>query len=412
MLILFIFVMPWERNVPVRGVGAISTLIGIAALLLGVACLVERQKLKLRAPSLFLGIMILFVLWSSLSYFWSITPNLSITRSITYLQLFTMVWLIWQLCRSHQQQLTLIQAYIFGAHFTIVMVLINFLSGNPFGSGYQSSTRYTFSAGAGGDPNYIATALALGIPMAWHLISSRKGGLIHWFNLLYIPLAIFTIGLNGSRGGFITAVVALSIIPLTYWYLSIWRKVLLIAALGITLYAAFSLLPQASVDRLSGISEDIAEQNLANRQDIWRANLELLRQNQMASIFGVGSGGNGVAVEPYLGYGIVAHNTYLVVLVDNGFIGFSLFMLLVFIALIPNLYLKAPAKTFYIVLWLSLLVAIIPLGWLNVKALWFVLALLTTQKAYILAVPGLSFQKGSWESPHPATLKTRDKAYS
>lgn len=405
-LLLLSFSIPWERNVPVPGLGAFGTLIGIIALLLGVAYVFEEQNLKLRAPSLFVVVMMLFVLWSAVGYYWSIVPNSTLIRSSTYLQLLVMVWLIWQLCRTQKEHLSLIQAYIFGAHFTVFLVLINFLSGNPYGDGYLSSTRYTVTGGAGGDPNYVAAGLALGLPMAWHLvISSRKGGFLYWFNLLYLPMAIFTIGLTGSRGGFITALVAMSIIPFTYWYLSIWRKILLIAALGITLYGAFILLPQATLERISGISTDIAEEDLANRQNIWRANFELLRQNQMVSIIGVGSGGDKAAVEPYLNQYSAAHNTYLGVFVENGFVGLSLFLLLLVIALVPNLYLKPPSRTFYIVLWLSLLVVITPLSWLNVKGLWFTLALLMTQKAYVLTAPRPAYSRREAAVAEPSSFE-------
>ena len=68
-LVAFVFAMPWERSVPVPGFGAAGTPLGVIALLLALAAIFAGGKLKLRPPSLLLGLMALFVLWSALTYF-------------------------------------------------------------------------------------------------------------------------------------------------------------------------------------------------------------------------------------------------------------------------------------------------------------------------------------------------------
>jgi O-antigen ligase len=348
--------------------------------LLGLYAVFSGSKIKLRVPSLFLLGMALFVLWSAVGYFWSINPTTTLTRSITYLQLLTMVWLIWQFCRTDQQRSSLLQAYVYGAYLAIVVVFIAFAAGNTF----SLSGRYSFGDR---DPNYVATALALGIPMAWHLLASRRSDLLYWLNLLYVPLALFVIGLTGSRGGFVTALLALSIIPLTYGHLTFWRKTLMLTLLGGMIYSAFVLVPQANLERLLTSSDQISDGSMSGRRDIWEAGLEAIRQDQVASIFGVGSGGYSSVIGMSHNRAVAAHNTYLGVLVGNGLIGFLLFISLFVIAAVPLLRLKPPLRTFYAVLWLSLVAGIAPITWEYNKIPWFILAILTTQSAFVLSQP-------------------------
>jgi O-antigen ligase len=378
---LFVAFMPWERNIQLPIVGAAGTPIGIIAILLGFYTVLSGSKIKLRAPSLFLLGMALFVLWSAISYFWSVDPAATLTRSITFFQLLIMVWLVWQFCRTDQERSSLLQAYVYGAYLAIVVVFIAFAAGNTF----SLSGRYSFGDR---DPNYVAASLALGIPMAWHLLASRRSDLLYWLNLLYIPAAIFVIGLTSSRGGIVTALIALSIIPLTYKHLTFWRKTLMLALLGSMLYGAFVLIPQANLNRLLTASDVIAEGGVVGgREAIWGAGLEVLRQDQMASIFGAGSGAYGSAILPVLQTARAAHNTYLSILVANGFIGFLLFMFLFVIVAVPLLHLKPPLRTFYAVLWLTLVVTLVPITWEYSKIPWFVLAILTTQRAFVLSEP-------------------------
>ena len=380
-LVAFVFVMPWERNVPIPGAGGFGTPFAAIALALALASFFAGDRLKIRSPSVVIVLMGLFVLWSITTYFWSINPPSTLARSATYAQLLVMVWLIWQLVQDKQDFLRLLQAYVAGALFAVGVVLLGFLRGEAYHIG---TTGMRFSFG-GGDPNYLALTLALALPMAWYLFVVNKGKFFTPLNVLYIPVALLTIMLTGSRGGIVAAAIAFSAVPMTYWRLSIARKVILIGTLGAAVYAGVALTPDATIQRLLSIPEDVAEERLAGRQNIWQAGFVYLSANESAFIIGAGSGNFRNAIEGIYGRGVSAHNAYFNVLVENGVVGLVLFLAFFALALAPNVSAKVRFSGVWLALWLSLAVGIFALSWEREKPLWFVVGLLSTQRSVVIS---------------------------
>lgn len=385
-LIAFVFAIPWERSVAIPFIGAAGTLFGAIALLLGIASTLDAGKIRLRPPPLLLIVMALFVLWSSIGYFWSIRPPAALSRTITYGQLLVMVWLVWQLTRDERQWRALLQAYVAGSFFAILVVIFNFARGEAtLVSMNTGLTRFSF---AGGDPNYFALSLVLAVPMAWLLVLQSRGRAVSAFNLAFIALAVIAIGLTGSRGGAISAIVALSIIPVTYWHLGFWRKIGLTLALAATAFGALYVIPDVTIQRFLETPDAVSEDNLAGRIGIWQAGLDVLRENEQAVVIGVGSGNFRYAVERALGDDRTAHNAYLNVWVDNGFIGILLFLSFFAIATLPHLSQKTLIRSFAVILVGSMLVGIFGLSWEREKALWFTVAILAVHRPLIVT-PGL-----------------------
>lgn len=371
---LFIFTIPWERSVAVPGIGAAGKLVGIVALGLGVMTLFERGNLRFRPPSLLLGAMIAFLTWSILSSLWSIAPRGSLSRSITYLQLIMMVWLVWQQTRSREQHMALIQAYVLGGYVSILAVVFEFVR-SAGGDGLRLS-------GLDSNANWAALALAIGIPMAWYLMSQHRHSLLLWVNVAYVPLAVFSIGLTASRGGLIVATIGLSVILLTYAQLRIWRKIAIFILLALALFGAYRFIPTANLDRLAEAPSEISQGDLTNRRDIWSAGLSIYWNSPY---LGVGSGGFPKAVEQILNNDKASHNAFISILVELGLIGLLIFVALFVIALLPILlYEPFPTKSFYLILWLALVTALMPANWEIHKATWFVLALLSTRRALVM----------------------------
>ena len=114
----FVFVMPWDEFVELPLLGSIPHLIGIAASAAGVLHILARRTL--RPLRWFHGFAGLFVLWAGASVFWSIDPEASESRFLTYLQLGVLVWLIWEIAPSSRQGRALLQAYVLGASVSAV----------------------------------------------------------------------------------------------------------------------------------------------------------------------------------------------------------------------------------------------------------------------------------------------------
>ena len=398
-LVAFVFAMPWERSVPVPGFGAAGTPLGVIALLLALAAIFAGGRLKLRPPSLLLGLMALFVLWSALTYFWSIVPASTLSRTATYVQLLVMVWLMWQLARTERDFRILLQTFVFGSVFAIGVVSVAFLRGEATViSATTGLTRFSF---AGGDPNYFALTLALAIPMAWLLLLRGRNRYLTFLNMAYIVLAVIAIGLSGSRTGAVAAVTALSIIPVTYWHLGLGRKVLLVCALGTSAFGALWIVPDAAFQRLLGTPHDIAGENLAGRQNLWRAGLEFLSQNERAMLIGAGSASFRRAVEPQLqDRAMTAHNTYLSVLLDNGLVGVALLLGLFATAVAPHLT-TSSRRSLSLILLLTLAIGVFALSWESAKPFWFVLGILTGQRALVLGSLGSNSQIRVEGTPDP-----------
>jgi O-antigen ligase len=191
------------------------------------------------------------------------------------------------------------------------------------------------------------------------------------------------IGLTASRGGLITALVGVTLIPLTFGRLGAWRSAAITFALAAALVAAWNVLPSANIDRLAAGSTEITQGgDLTGRTEIWHAGLTVFPDRPVA---GYGSGTYRSAVDAVLGARVDSHDGYLAILVELGLIGFVLFLGLLFLAIVPVLTVtRGFERAFYAVLFLALLVALIPANFEGHKATWFILAIMTTRGTPVL----------------------------
>ena len=374
----FVFSMPWERSVSIPGLGAAGTLFGIIAFGFGVFAVIRGGTIRAKVPSLFLLVFALFVLWMGASFFWSINEEGATTRFETYLQFLIMAWLVWELCRTEKRRLGLLQAYLLGAYIVMGIIIYQFIA-NPFVPNEEASMhRYT---GVNDNANSVATFIAIGIAMAWYLAMNFKRGLKHWLFLAYLPASVMALGLIASRGGMIIAIVCLCLIPLTYGYLSITRRVIFTILIGSVSVFAISNIPEDNLARLSEATEEITEGDVSNRTQIWEAGLQAY---QDSPVVGLGAGSYGTAVERIRGFGAPAHSAYFSTLVELGVIGLALFLIMMTVPVLPLLQLPFRDCAFYMVLWVAILVAFMPTDWHTFKVPWFLLSLFTTHRAYVV----------------------------
>src|SRR5438874_9072537 len=127
----FVLVLPWDVFVNLPVVGSIPRIVGLVASAGGVLYVLARRSLT--PVSWFHRFAALCVLWAGVSSFWSIDPEATRTRVITYLQLVVLVWLIWEIAWSSARQRALFQAYVVGASVAALVTIHNFLSG-PLGA--------------------------------------------------------------------------------------------------------------------------------------------------------------------------------------------------------------------------------------------------------------------------------------
>ena len=374
----FVFVLPWDvlTNLPV--VGSIPRLVGLAASAVGVLYILARWRV--RPLSWFHMFAVLFVLWAGATSLWSVDPEATQTVFLTYLQLLVLVWLISEIAWSPARQRALFQAYVLGAGVAAVLTIHDYLSGV-----FALDTVAGRFAALNQDPNDLGLTFALGLPMAWYVSLSQARGA--WLWCLYLPLAITAILLTGSRGAVLTGLVGLSIIPWTLRRMRLRTKVALYALAAGSLVLASYLVPNASLARIASTRADIEAGYFGGRGPVWLAGLEVAREHPLV---GVGAGGYPEAVEPTIHQGMVAHNVLLSILVEDGTVGFLLFVAMLVALLTPLRQLPALHRRLSIVLLLTLAVGTMALSWDHRKQFWFVLGMLAVQVAEPTARSSLS----------------------
>jgi len=324
---------------------------------------------------------VLFVLWAGVSSFWSIDPEATRTRFMTYLQLLVLVWLIWEVAWSPERQRALLQAYVLGVSVAAVATVHGYLWGAP-------AEEMRFSA-LSFNPNELGMILALGLPMAWYLSLSQPHQRVGWIWRLYLPLGVTAILLTASRGAFLAGLVALVIIPWTLGHLRLRTRVALYALAAGTLLLATNLVPETSLERIRSTRADIEAGYFGGRGAIWQAGLQVAQEHPLA---GVGAGAYGAAVEPTFHRELASHQVLLAILVEDGVVGLFLFLGMVAAAIKPLPHLPLLQRQFGIVLFLALAVGSLSLEWEDRKQFWFVLGVLAAQVA----------QRPAWKPASPA----------
>ena len=368
----FVLVLPWDALTKLPVVGSIPRLVGLAASAVGGLYILARRRV--RPLSWFHVFAVLFVLWAGASSFWSMDPEATRTVFLTYVQLFVLAWLIWEVAWSPDRQRALFQAYVLGAGVAAILTIHDYVSG----MGVALETDIARFAALNQDPNDLGLTLALGLPMAWHVSLSQAHRRSAWMWRLYLPLAITAILLTASRGAVLAALVALVIIPWTLGRLRVRTKAALYAlAVGLLLLAS-NVVPEASLARIASTPADIEAGYFGGRGAIWIAGLEVAGEHPLA---GVGAGAYGTAVEPTLHTEMVAHQVFLSILVEDGTVGLLLFVAMLAALLTTLRHLPSLQQRLSIVLLLTLAVGSMALSWDHRKQFWFVLGMLAVQVA-------------------------------
>jgi O-antigen ligase len=391
----FILVLPWDVYAELPVVGSIPRLVGIVASAVGGLYILARGRL--RPLSWFHVLAILFLLWAGASTFWSIDPEATQTRFLTYLQLVLLVWLIWEIGWSPVRQRALLQAFVLGAGVAALITVYNYLTDTWW------YTEGRFSA-LGQNPNYVARMCVLGLPMAWYLGLSRRHGRLARTWQLYIPFGCIATVLTGSRGAFLAGLVAVVIIPWTLGHLRLRTKAALYAfAIG-SLVLASSFVPETSWERIRSTGADIETGYFGGRGKIWRAGLEAAWEHPLV---GVGAGAFGAAVEPALQFAWASHDAPLAILVEDGIVGLCLFLAMVAAATKPLWHLPPLERKLWIVLLAALGVGSLAAASDYQKDFWFVLGLLAAQVA---PRAGSSREQSPSSIAAPGTFSRRNDA--
>jgi len=369
--LILIFMIPWEGVIQYPAMGTAARVMGLALAAFWLATVVITAQF--RKPGPFHVIVWLFVLWNTVSVFWSADPDATLDRVVTWVQLLGMVLILWDLYTTRRAVLAGLQAYVLGAYVAVASAVFNYFSGTPFYTPYQRFSPDEMN------PDGFGFIVVLGIPVAFYLAASanttRMSGLLKLVNYAYIPAAFVGLALSGTRTAMIAAVpgMAFGLAALTRLRLSAR-----VAVLVFLTSAAFLLLPYVqplrSFQRLGTTYVEFTEGDLNRRTDIWREGLASFGEHP---IIGVGSN-----MYPSVNrLGKVAHNSFLSVLVELGLIGFALFGIILTIALVQALSQPKWDARFWLAVLMAWAIGAFALTWEHRKTTWLFLSLVIASAA-------------------------------
>jgi len=360
---IFIFSLPWEGVIVTGGTAVVPRLTGMIAV--GSAALAVTFTGRLRRWHLFHVAALLFVLVAGLNLFFTAPAGHLPAKYYTFVQLFLVLWMIWEIARTRRAVHGLMLAYVSGAYVAALLTLTVLHS---HGTAMRRYVAGDF------DPNDLAMTLSLALPMAWYLGTVFQKPLLRLFCRAYLPLGLLALGLTGSRGGMLTAGVALMIVPLSMTKLTPGRLIAAMLTLAITATVAANYVPERVVERLATTSSDISRLSFGGRFKFWVAGLEAFTQKPL---MGYGTGGFVRAIYPILGsVSLVAHNSFISLLVEEGLVGLLLYLTMMLAVLGAVLRLPKFERRFALLLLATLFVAMSPLTWEDRKPVWFILAAL------------------------------------
>ena len=296
--------------------GGITLVSYLVHFLPGVSSIKKTSKEELTTNKAIYAFSVLFFIEV---FLWDLFVPIRVDRfySLTVIQLLILVWLSNQIIQEQKQLETLMKIFI----LVNVIVLAFYLPNFDYFSPDASLDRI---AGFAGNANEFSVYLGISILFLLYFFEKSRKTLTKTFLLLLVLFIFIPIFMSGSRGGLLFLVIALG------YQIIRTRKpsLLLITILFLLIIINSSLVPRVYIERMLNIPSDIMTQSdtIGTRFNLWRHALNLW---QTSPFIGIGTGMfliRSTEGTVYTGTKmLVAHNSYVSTLVENGLIGLILF---------------------------------------------------------------------------------------
>lgn len=372
--------------------GTLSRLVGIAAAMVGLAAVIYDGRL--RSFGVVHGVIALYLAWGGLTYLWSADQLATFGRLITNIQLLMMVVLFSQFASREDENAGLLVAYVTGAALSLFQLFWMLASGTAAVT-TMFTERYT---AFDNNPNDYALALAIAIPMAWYIASRRISIFTTILGYGYTAIGFVGVILTGSRGGFLAAVAGALFIPLSIFRLGRRERLaaIIVCVAGFSL--AVKMTPDTVWARLSTI-ETIGEEVPGSEMEgvnirtvVWKQGFLEFASNPRTATIGVGAAAYQWGVEAIYGDELVAHNVFVSILIEQGIVGMTMFMIILILMAISLKYLPTAERYVWIFTFLSWGVGVMFVTWEQTKNTWFIIGLLAARS--VTAKYGSSLKPG------------------
>ena len=327
-----IFVIPWEEMAVIPGMETVAKTLGYFAI--GSSFLAVAMESRIRRPPLAFLPLTLVVVWNFLSIVWSVNPDASMSRELTYLSLLTFTWMIWEFGDSEKRICWMFRAYLLGCCVALTTMFFSYVSGGGVGRSDELE-RFT-----GGDlnENDIATVLNIAIPFAAYLASrASRGTRIRTAYWAFIPVAAIGVLLTGSRMGVLVLGGGLLLTAVGVLARGLKLMIPLVIVIGVGLW----LVPRFISEQLiSRVAEGTESHTYQQRIQYWQAGWSYWTKHPLEGA-GVGTYKDVVVLEG-LPRAKVAHNSYVTILVEEGIVG-AMLMLIFWFLLLRSIW-KVPVR--------------------------------------------------------------------
>jgi O-antigen ligase len=191
-------------------------------------------------------------------------------------------------------------------------------------------------------------------------------------NISYIPVAIFTIILTGSRTSLV-AILPFGIYVALSPQIKFNRKVLVFVGLVVSALILLPFVPPEILARLGTIGASIASHDLDGRVRLWGEAIALLAKHP---ILGIGGG------TLYTTIGAAAHNTFVSVAAETGFVGFALFLSTLGLAVYLAMGLPGGKSGVWLAILSTWAIGVLSLSWEFRKETWLFLTFVMIESSF------------------------------
>ena len=262
LLLLFIFVIPWEYSLVLAApLGNVARIAGLVALVASVPAVLQGGRL--RTPGLMQWLVLALYLWFCCTAFWTMDTMTTEAKIRGYFQEMMIVWLVWEFAESADDLRVLLRVWLAGSWVLVLLTLADFASAETIAA---SQIRF---AAMGQDPNDMARFLDLGFPLAALLFRCEGRRLMRLMAIGYLPLGLLAVLLTASRSGFVAALVALAGCGVVLGQGRAKALTAAVLALPAIVGGFWLVIPGGTLARLATIPAELANGNLNQRLNIW-----------------------------------------------------------------------------------------------------------------------------------------------
>jgi O-antigen ligase len=345
-LICFLFLVSTRANEYIPQSRVFRPSIGVGIIMLAgllFFLLSNRQPVYFTGPQSFILVVFIAFCWSSL---FAIEPVLHDRPAGFFIEPLLLVSVSFFATINTVRNMADFRKVLFILSFTGVVISLltivqSFFTGIMTGASYAYESEadlYTRAATAGLGPNGVAFTLVTILPFFFYLLDNEKGSiLVKRLCILGIPLAVLTIFLTFSRGGFICLFVGFLLI--------LRRRLNLKYFMGVVvLFLMIAILvPGAFWERVLGTAT--VDPTGQGRSLIWQGALRMIQAHPLTGV-GYGQFVNELTrYQPYIGP-TGPHNTFLGIAAETGLINLFIFVSLIFVTFYDLRQLKRSALIF------------------------------------------------------------------